>query len=473
MKNQIIGTIGDIYSDNNLINLFYSYRRIFSQLKNVQKSDIKKIFQKIIGSYISSGNNCGDITRIAEILKTEAAETFKINKNDFDGLKNIAENEINILDKLNIVRFLNISNNNTIPMFLYYYNADKQENIDKNNKKTSSDLSLYLNINFIRFIREKIYNGKTYNGKFVFITSSRYKNAGIFKFNSGSIDRLNSLITSYESDKNQNTDENTKAPFKTQLIDILYLIGTASEAENALIKNYAKIFNHKNKIILAPHYPMIYFLENYPQYSEFSAISAINPFETNFKYCYTCRNNLISNLASEMVVLYLSKNSSLNNLIKKFEKSNKNVNIIEKFIENNKIASAGKKTDISNLKNDTAYADNADNADSIKHSETDTDIIYAGKSDEKKINGANKYIYELQCIEKEILHFLEHGGKISGNTGITITVDDIINNLTKIVQQINPDNKINKIKKIILQSISLMEIKGVIKREISGVIKKI
>jgi len=472
MKNQIIGTSGDIYSDNNLINLFYSYLRIFSQLKNVKQSDIKKIFQKIICSYISSDNNCYDIANIAEILKALAAETFKINKNDFDRLENITENEINILDKLNIVRFLNLSNNNTIPMFLYYYNADKQENINKNNNKKSSDLSLYLNIYLnINFIREKIYNGKIYNGKFIFITSSRYKNAGIFKFNGGSTDRLNSLINSDESDKNQNTDKNTKASFETQFIDTLYLIGTASEAENGLINNYAKIFKHKNKIILAPHYPMSYFLANYPQYSEFSAISAINPFETNFKYCYPCRNNLISNLASKMIVLYLAKKSSLNNLIKKFEKSDKNVNIIEKFVENNKIAAACKKTDTANIKNDTS---DADNAGRIKHSETDTDIIiYAGTSDEKKIDGTNKYIYGLQYIEKEILRFLEHSGKITDNTGITITADDIINNLTRIVQQINPYNEINKIKTIILQSISLMEIKGIIKREISGVIKKI
>ena len=484
MKNQIIGADGYICSDNNLTNLFYSYRRIFAQLKNVKQSDIKKIFQKILGSYISlsSGNNCGDIAKIAEILKNEAAETFKINKDDFDNLKNITENEINILDKLNIVRFLNISNNNKIPMFLYYYNAAKHENINKNYEKiSSSDLSLYLeelNISFIRFIREKIYNGTTHNknkSKFIFITSSRYKNAGIFKFNDDLIYGLNNCINFNEPTGIKNIEEyniKIKENTKTQVIDTLYLVGTASEAEDGLIKNYANIFKYKNKIILAPHYPIIYFLENFPQYSGFSAISAANPFETNFKYCYTCRNNLISNLTSEMIVLYLSKNSSLNNLIKKFEKSNKNVNIIEKFIENNKIAETVKKTDTADikLKNDTA---DAYKAGSIKHFETKTDVIYAGACNAKKIDDTNNYLYGLHYIEKEILHFLEHGDTITGNAGITITADDIINELIKIVQQINPDNEINKIKKIILQSISLMEIKGIIKREISGVIKKI
>jgi hypothetical protein len=456
MKNHIIGTSGDICSDNNLINLFYSYSRIFSQLKNVRQSGIKKIFQKIIGSYVSSGDNCGDIAKIAEILKTEAAKTFKINKNDFDRLQNITENEINILDKLNIVRFLNLSDNNTIPMFLYYYNADKQENANKNNKKTVSDLSLSsLNLN-INFIREKIYNGKTNNSKFVFIASSRYKNAGIFKFNDDLICGLNNCLNFNKLTGEQNIGEhNIEENTKTQLIYTLYFIGTASEAENGLIKNYAKIFKHKNKIILAPHYPITYFLENFPQYSIFSAISAINPFETNFKYCYTYRNNLISNITSEMIVLYLSKNSSLNNLIKKFEKSNKNVNIIEKFIENNKIAAAGKNTNITNAKNAQAV--------NILYSDADTDKI------DRNENIYN--LYNLRYIEKEILNFLCYSNKITDN--INITVDDIINNLTKIVQQRNPDNEINKIKKIILQSISLMEIKGVIKREISGVIKKI
>ena len=455
MKNQIIGTSGDTYYDNNLINLFYSCSRIFSQLKNVKQSDIKKIFKKIIGSYISSGNNCDDIAKIAEILKTEAAETFKINLNDFDRLKNITENEINILDNLNIVRFLNLSNNNTIPMFLYYYNADKQENINKNDKKTSLDLSLYLNINFIR---EKIYNGKTYNSKFVFITSSRYKNAGIFKFNGDLICGLNNCLNFNEPAGEQNAEEhnnNIEENTKTQFIHTLYFIGTASEAENGLIKNYAEIFKHKNKIILAPHYPMIYFLENFPQYSEFSAISAINPFETNFRYCYACRNNLISNIASELIVLYLSKNSSLNNLIKKFEKSNKNVNIIEKFIEDNKIAAADKNSNIANAKN--AQAVNI--------------LCYDAETDKIDKNENIYNLSNLRYIEKEILDFLCYSNKITAN--INITADDIINNLTKIVQQINPDNEINKIKKIILQSISLMEIKGIIKREISGVIKKI
>jgi hypothetical protein len=450
MKNQIIGATGGIYSDNNLINLFYSYSRIFSQLKNIKQSDIKKIFQKLIKLCITD-NNYRDITEITEILNTKAAETFKIDKNNFDKLKKIAENEINILDKLNIARFLNLGNNNMTPIFFYYYNADKKENTYK---KTLSDLSSYLNINYIR---EKIYSSKICNAKFVFITSSRYKNAGIFKFNDELAHRLNNCLDFNELNENHNAKENTT----TQFTDTLYFIGTASEAENGLIKNYDKIFKYKKKIILAPHYPMTYFLENYPQYSEFSAISAINPFETNFKHCYNYRNNLISNITSEIIVLYLSKNSSLNNLIKKFKKLDKNVNIIENFIENNKIAAAGKNTNnIVNIKDAKTI--------NILNSDADTD------TNADKIN-RNENIYNLQYIEKEILNFLYFSDKISDN--INITVDDIINELIKIVRQINTDtdtnNELNQIKKNILQSISLMEIKGIIKREPSGVIKKI
>ncbi|MHB1665715.1 MAG: hypothetical protein ACYCT7_10750 [bacterium] len=401
MKNQTVQTGENIYLDNDLIKLLYFYHRIFLQFKNIKQSAVKKIFIKIIKLYITdnnSNNNCNYYIDIAEILENTALETYKIDKNILGKSKKIAENESNTLGKFNIIPFLNIYND-SLPIFLYYYNSiNRKEAFETNN-----------------------------DNKFIFITSSRYKNAGILRLNDYLINCLSGL--SYSSCSFNKLNEN---------INTSYFIGTASESENDLIKNYDKVFKDKNKIILTPHYPMIHFLKNYRQYSDFSAISAIDPFETNFKYCYIYRNNLILNIASEMIVLYLSKKSSLNNLIKKFEKLNKNVNIIEKFIEKNKTIN-----DINNI------VDNENN---------------------NNIININENACKLQDIEKAILSFLDYNYK--KNSNINITADDIINNLIKIVQKINK-NDANQIKKIILQSISLMEIKGVIKREISGVIKKI
>ncbi len=450
MKNQTVQTGENIYLDNDLIKLLYFYHRIFLQFKNIKQAAVKKIFRKIIKLYITdnnSNNSCNYYIDIAKILENTALETYKIDKNIFNKFKKIAENEINILDKFNIIRFLNIYND-SLPIFLYYYNINKKESSEKAAALTCNTDHANKKINNI-YPNNKYFFGYNINGihnncsgnitnnfinnnnKFIFITSSRYKNAGILRLNDYLINclsgYLNNLSCSGGSFNKLNESINTS-----------YFIGTASESENDLIKNYDKVFKDKNKIILAPHYPMIHFLKNYRQYSDFSAISAIDPFETNFKYCYIYRNNLILNIASEMIVLYLSKKSSLNNLIKKFEKLNKNVNIIEKFIENNKIID-----------------DINDNIDHEKNNNIININVNAGK---------------LQDIEKTILSFLDYNYKKNNN--INITTDDIINNLIKIVQKINK-NDTNQIKKMILQSISLMEIKGVIKREISGVIKKI
>jgi hypothetical protein len=440
MKNQAVQTGENIYSGNDLIKLLYFYHRIFLQFKNIKQSAVKKIFRKIIKLYITDNNsnnhNCNYYSDIAEILENTALETYKIDKNIFSKSKKIAENESNILDKFNIIPFLNIYND-SLPIFLYYHNINKKEAFEKaaalacninniskkiNNIYTNNEYFYGYNINGIN--NNCASNMTNNNNKFIFITSSRYKDAGILRLN----DYLSGCLSGYLSNCN-NLNES---------INTSYFIGTASESEYNLIKNYDKVLKDKNKIILVPHYPMIHFLKNYSQYSDFAAISATDPFETNFKYCYICRNNLILNISSEMIVLYLSKKSSLNNLIKKFEKLNKNVNIIEKFIEKNKI--------INNI-NDIVDNENDNNTININEN--------AGK---------------LQDIEKAILSFLDYNYK--KNRNINITIDDIINNLIKIVQKIHK-NDVNQIKTIILQSISLMEIKGVIKREISGVIKKI
>ena len=449
MKNQSVQTGENIYLGNDLIKLLYFYHRIFLQFKNIKQSAVKKIFRKIIKLYITdnnSNNNCNYYSDIAEILENIALETYKVDKNIFDKSKKIAENESNILDKFNIIPFLNIYND-SLPSFLYYNNINKKEAFEK-------AAALACNINHISKKINNIYSNNEYfdgynmgsnitnndinnNNKFIFITSSRYKDAGIFRLN----DYLSNCLSGYSISCSFNKFNES--------INTSYFIGTASESENNLIKNYDKVFKDKNKIILAPHYPMIHFLKNYSQYSDFSAISATDPFETNFKYCYIYRNNLILNISSEMIVLYLSKKSSLNNLIKKFENLNKNVNIIEKFIEKNQIADDNNNADTINIKDDDVI------------NTIDPDIYIIDK---------NENINKLQYIEKAILSFLAYNYKKNNN--INITADDIINNLIKIVQKINK-NDTNQIKKIILQSISLMEIKGVIKREISGVIKKI
>ncbi|MCL5673929.1 MAG: hypothetical protein M1407_04850 [Deltaproteobacteria bacterium] len=471
MKNQTVQISNNIYLDNDLIKLLYFYHRIFSQFKSIKQSAVKKIFKKIIKSYIIDNNHYNNFnyySDIAKILENTALETYKINKNIFGKSKKIAENESNVLDKFNIIPFLNIYND-SLPIFLYYYNINKKEALEKT-------AALACNINHISKKINNIYPNDEYfdeyninginnncgsnitnndinnNNKFIFITSSRYKDAGIFRLNDYSSNCSSNCLSGYLiSCNNLNSLSDVSCNFNKldESINTSYFIGTASESENNLIKNYDKVFKDKNKIILAPHYPMIHFLKNYSRYSDFSAISATDPFETNFKYCYIYRNNLILNISSEMIVLYLSKKSSLNNLIKKFENLNKNVNIIEKFIEKNKIADDNNNTNIINIKDDDVI------------NTIDPDIYIIDK---------NENINKLQYIEKAILSFLDYNYKKNNN--INITADDIINNLIKIVQKINK-NDTNQIKKMILQSISLMEIKGVIKREISGVIKKI
>ncbi len=232
--------------------------------------------------------------------KKAAADISDLKKYDFyERLKNDAENEINLLSELkikplktsriiNCVRKQNISI--SLPEFLHIYDPeDLFENFYSKNplKKLNEGL---------------------------FITSSRYVGANVFKPDLPLINELSLYC--------KDTDGNQKFSF-------IY-IGLHESANNYFIKKFSDKLNKDIFILIIQPYSLLKSAYKNKQKQlnlKFPQISAFDPFEKNSKYGFALRNSLAFHLSQEMAILYLSHNSSLASLIKKFKGAGKKVKI--------------------------------------------------------------------------------------------------------------------------------------------------
>lgn len=167
------------------------------------------------------------------------------------------------------------------------------------------------------------------SGKGIFLTSSRFKDAKIYKPDNAALKDFRDYYI------NLNCNDNVKADF--------ICIGTNSEAELEFIEKYDKT----SLLIILPHYPLLNFnaanklmpaaSPASADYKNIMQIYAIDPFCKTSKYGFSVRNNLAFHLSGEMAIFYLSKKSSLLSIIKKFKSAGKPVKIFEggQYLENN------------------------------------------------------------------------------------------------------------------------------------------
>ncbi len=232
--------------------------------------------------------------------KKAAADISDLKKYDFyERLKNDAENEINLLSELkikplktsriiNCVRKQNISI--SLPEFLHIYDPeDLFENFYSKNplKKLNEGL---------------------------FITSSRYVGTDVFKPDSSLINEL--YLYCKDKDGNQKFSS--------------LCIGIRESANNEFMEKLSDKFIEDIFILTIQPYSLLISAYKNKQKQlnlKFPQISAFDPFEKNSKYGFALRNSLAFHLSQEMAILYLSHNSSLASLIKKFKGAGKKVKI--------------------------------------------------------------------------------------------------------------------------------------------------
>ena len=325
-------------------------------------------------------------------IKTAAADAIDLKKYDFyERLKNVSENEINLLNEskikpLKTSRIVNYGLKQNIspslPEFLHIYGPNGLfEDFYSN---TSS---------------QKLNEG-------LFLTSSRYRGADVFKPDSSLINEL----YFYCKDK----AENQKFSF--------LCIGMHEYADNDFIEKFSdKLTEDIFILIIQPYSLLKSAYKNKPKQLnlKFPQISALDPFAKNSKYGFALRNSLAFHLSIEMAILYLSHNSSLSSLIKKFKDEDKKVKIFlgEENYKKNITVTANAKKDCA------AY-------------ETD---------------GQNKY----EAINSFIINSL-----INEN----ITIDNLLK-LSNIRLKANENE--------IMRALSILEINSEIERLPGGIIKKI
>ena len=232
--------------------------------------------------------------------KTAAADIIDLKKYAFyEKLKNCAENEINLLSEskikplktsriVNYCRKENISP--SLPEFLHIYDP---ENLFENFYNNTSSQKLNAGL---------------------FLTSSRYRGVDIFKPDSALINEL----YFYCKDKSGNE----KFSF--------LCLGMHGSADKDFIEKFSdKLTEDIFILIIQPYSLLKSAYENKPKQLnlKFPQISALDPFAKNSKYGFTLRNSLAFHLSQEMAILYLSHNSSLSGLIKKFKYAGKEVKI--------------------------------------------------------------------------------------------------------------------------------------------------
>ena len=160
-------------------------------------------------------------------------------------------------------------------------------------------------------------DGTPLNG--IFLTSSRYREAKIYRPD-------DAVFESF-----QNYCCGSRAG---EAVDFI-CSGTSSEAEIDFIAKYSG--DVPLPLIILPSGPLPDVqggaVKNKFEKSIF--ISAMDPLLKNSRYGFALRNVLAFHLSSELAVLYLSKNSSLSSLIKKFEDAGKPVRIFKNELPDN------------------------------------------------------------------------------------------------------------------------------------------
>ncbi len=235
--------------------------------------------------------------------KRATADISYLKKCDFyERLKNGAEKEINLLDELKIKplktsRIINYCSKQNIPLslpeFLHIYDPDG--------------------------LFEDFYAGTSLQklNEGLFLTSSRYAGVNVFKPDLPLINELSLYC--------KDTDGNQKFSF-------IY-IGLHESANNDFIEKFSDKLNKDIFILIIQPYSLLKSAyKNKPKQLnlinlKFPQISALDPFAKNSKYGFALRNSLAFHLSQEMAILYLSHNSSLASLIKKFKDAGKKVKI--------------------------------------------------------------------------------------------------------------------------------------------------
>jgi hypothetical protein len=328
--------------------------------------------------------------------KRATADISYLKKRDFyERLKNGAEKEINLLDELKI-KPLKTSR---------IINYGREQNI-------SLSLPEFLHIYYPDGLFENFY-GDTSSQKLnegLFLTSSRYAGVNFFKPDLSLINELSLYC--------KDTDGNQKFSF-------IY-IGLHESANKDFIEKFTDKFDKDIFILIIQPYSLLKSAyKNKPKQLniKFPQISALDPFAKNSKYGFALRNTLAFHLSQEMAILYLSHNSSLASLIKKFKDAGKKVKI---FLgeENYK-------------KNITIPA--------TANANTKKDAVAYGT------DGLEEY----QIISKFIIDSL---------TKENITIDNLLK-LSNIRLKANENE--------IMRALSILEINSVIERLPGGIIKKI
>jgi len=244
--------------------------------------------------YLKPAFKQNEIARLTPMRETVACHNFE-NNDFYPMLKTKVENEINLLDKFKIKpvktsRLVNCGKKQSIspalPKFLHIY--DQADIFDGGG-----------------CLESKI---RTANG--VFLTSSRFKDAKIYKPGGDILNNLDKHL--------YNASGNAKFDF--------ICIGTNSEAETEFIKKFS---GNLMPIILPAYSLLSSAMENRIR-SDFPQISALDPFAKISKYGLALRNSLAFHLSQETAILYLSEKSSLSGFIKKFRDAGKKVKILER-----------------------------------------------------------------------------------------------------------------------------------------------
>ena len=251
--------------------------------------------------------------------KTAAADILDLKKYDFyERLKSGAENEINLLNesKIKPLKTSLIANyagkqniSPSLPEFLHIYDPeDLFENFYTNPSS------------------QKLNEG-------LFLTSSRYRGADVFKPDSALVNELYLYCKDIKG--------NQKFSF--------LCLGMHESAGNGFIEKFSdKLTEDIFILIIQPYSLLKSVYKNKPKQLnlKFPQISALDPFAKNSKYGFALRNSIAFHLSQEMAVLYLSHNSSLSGLIKKFKDAGKKVKIFhgeENYKQNTTIAANAKK----------------------------------------------------------------------------------------------------------------------------------
>ncbi len=188
--------------------------------------------------------------------------------------------------------------------------------INKNKKSYSPAMPDFLHIYDPENLLSGDFESAIRQGKGLFLTSSRFKDAKIYKPGANIAKDFDRFYCGRADNR---------------AFDFI-CIGTNSEAELSFIEK----FSGNPPLIILPAYSLINFFaknkfkpDKLPNFKKAILISALDPFSKFPKYGFSLRNSLAFHLSQEMAILYLSEKSSLSAAVKKFKSAGKPVKIFE------------------------------------------------------------------------------------------------------------------------------------------------